>query len=267
LTSPSLPARLIEVWVAPLLQAIFWDVDGTLAETELEGHRAAFNAAFAEAALPWRWDRSSYLDWLAVPGGRERIASFLSQMEGEPPAAERLEALVSAKKRHYSALLRRGDIGLRDGVGRLIDAAAEAGVIQMVVTTSSRDAVQALMAGSLAPHAAAFRGWVCGDDVARKKPDPEGYRLAMAQTGVDPAAVLVVEDSTQGLAAARGAGLATLVTLSALSRHEGISAFPAAAAVVDGLGMPQRALTVLRGPACPQGMVTLSWLEQLLAQQ
>jgi beta-phosphoglucomutase-like phosphatase (HAD superfamily) len=147
-------------------------------------------------------------------------------------------------------------------VARLIGAAAAAGLTQIIVTTSSRAAVEALMAGSLAGVAGAFRGWISGDDVSLKKPDPQGYRLAMA--GLDPQRVVVVEDSTQGLAAARGAGLTTLVTLSSLSRHEGVGAFAAAAAVVDGLGAPDRPLALLHGPACPEGQVTLSWLERLL---
>jgi beta-phosphoglucomutase-like phosphatase (HAD superfamily) len=114
--------------------------------------------------------------------------------------------------------------------------------------------------------AGAFRGWVSGDDVSRKKPDPQGYRLAMglAGAGLDPQRVVVVEDSVQGLAAARGAGLTTLVTLSSLSRHEGVGAFATAAAVVDGLGAPDRPLALVHGPACPEGQVTLGWLERLL---
>jgi HAD superfamily hydrolase (TIGR01509 family) len=249
--------------VAPSLEAIFWDVDGTLAETELEGHRVAYNQALAEAGLPWRWDRARYLDDLGLSGGRERMARFLTNLEGSSPSEPLLDALVAAKKRHYAELMRSGSIPLREGVARLIGAAAAAGLTQIIVTTSSRAAVEALMAGSLAGVAGAFRGWISGDDVSLKKPDPQGYRLAMA--GLDPQRVVVVEDSTQGLAAARGAGLTTLVTLSSLSRHEGVGAFAAAAAVVDGLGAPDRPLALLHGPACPEGQVTLSWLERLLS--
>jgi len=249
--------------VAPSLEAIFWDVDGTLAETELEGHRVAYNQALAEAALPWRWDRARYLDDLGLSGGRERMARFVTDLEGSAPSERLLDTLVAAKKRHYAELMRSGSIPLREGVGRLIGAAA-AGLTQIIVTTSSRAAVEALMAGSLAGVAGAFRGWISGDDVSRKKPDPQGYRLALAGVGLDPQRVVVVEDSTQGLAAARGAGLTTLVTLSSLSRHEGVGAFAAAAAVVDGLGGPDRPLALLHGPACLEGQVTLSWLERLL---
>jgi HAD superfamily hydrolase (TIGR01509 family) len=249
--------------VAPSLEAIFWDVDGTLAETELEGHRVAYNQALAEAGLPWRWDRARYLDDLVVAGGRERMVRFLTDLEGLPPSASLLDELVAAKKRLYAELMRSGTIPLREGVVRLISAAAAAGLTQCIVTTSSRAAVEALVAGSLGELAGAFRGWICGDDVSCKKPDPQGYRLALA--GLDPQRVVVVEDSVQGLAAARGAGLTTLVTLSSLSHHGGVGSFAAAAAVVDGLGSSERPLALLHGPACPEGQVTLSWLERLLS--
>ena len=252
--------------MAPSLEAMFWDVDGTLAETELEGHRVAYNQAFADAGLPWRWDRARYLDDLGLAGGRERVARFLLDLEGRPPSGALLDAVVVAKKRHYAELMRSGSLPLRPGVARLIGDAAAAGLTQIIVTTSSRAAVEALLAGSLAEVAGAFRGFISGDDVSRKKPDPQGYRLALAQAGVelDPQRVVVVEDSVQGLAAARAADLTTLVTLSSLSRHEGLGAFAAAAAVVDGLGAPDRPLALLQGPDCPEGLVTLRWLERLL---
>jgi HAD superfamily hydrolase (TIGR01509 family) len=249
------------------LRAILWDVDGTLAETELAGHRLAFNAAFADHDLPWRWDRHTYRRLLAVGGGRERIAAWMEQQRvGNGPSDQGsalLDRLVASKKRHYGALLQRGQLPLRPGVARLIAAAASAGLAQWIVTTSSRSAVQALTQNSLGEQAGAFSGWICGDDVERKKPDPEGYRLALARMDL-AAGVLAVEDSPQGLAAATAAGVPTLITLSEVSRSEPLEAFAAAVAVVDGLGTEQQPLTVLRGPACPGGVATLSWLEQLL---
>ena len=253
-----------------VLRAILWDVDGTLAETELAGHRQAFNAAFADHGLPWHWDPTTYRRLLTVGGGRERIAAWMEQLSdgcgpGSPvPADELLDRLVASKKQHYSELLQQGHLPLRPGVARLIAAAAAAGLPQLIVTTSSRAAVQALIQSSLGDLASAFSGWICGDDVARKKPDPEGYRLALTRLGLAASAVLAVEDSPQGLAAAAAAGLPTLVTLSELTRSEPLQAFDAAVAVVDGLGTAQQPLTMLRGPACSGGVATLSWLEQLL---
>ncbi|MCS5691644.1 HAD-IA family hydrolase [Cyanobium sp. FGCU-6] len=252
--------------MAPPLAALFWDLDGTLAETEFDGHLPAFNQAFAERGEPYRWDPETYLRLLKVSGGRDRLRTWLRDQEGEAPAEQRLDGLVQAKQRHYTALVRAGSLPLRSGVERLITEAAEAGLTQAIVTASSRAAVEALAAGALASVSAAFRTWICGEDVIAKKPDPEGYRLALSRLALDPARVLVLEDSAGGLAAAHAAGLTCVVTLSRLSRHEPASAFRHARAVVNGLGsgegpapvaMPSKA----RGPAGP---ITLSWLQQLI---
>lgn len=253
--------------MAPRLHALFWDVDGTLAETELQGHRLAFNQAFVDLGLPWHWDPPTYLRLLAVAGGRERLAAFLTEREGSPPAPSLLDALVAAKQRHYAALLAGGGLSLRPGVARLIAAAAAAGLQQAIVTTSSRSAVAALLSGSLANQAEALPIWICGEDVRGKKPDPEAYRLALARTGLAPETVVVLEDSAQGLAAARGAELTTVVTLSCLSQPGGAAALPGAAAVINHLGDPEVPATLLHGLPWPQRWATLPWLEALLAQR
>ena len=243
--------------------ALLWDVDGTLAETELDGHRRAFNRAFAEEGLPWRWDAATYLEWLAISGGRERLRAFLSAREGQPPCEARIERLQARKQVHYGELVRSGGLALRPGVARLMRQAAAAGLPQAIVTTSGRQAVEALLAGAGAELRPALSFWICGEDVQRKKPDPEGYRAALARLALAPASALAIEDSRNGLLAASGAGLPCLVTLSLSSRHEaaaGPAAFEAALAVLDGLGSPQKPLRVLRGPACPEGQVTLAWL-------
>ena len=98
--------------------ALLWDVDGTLAETELEGHRLAFNRAFAEAGDPWCWDRRLYLELLRISGGRERLSAFLRQAEGTAPSLRRVEALQSAKQRHYTALVAAAAAAAAAGGGR-----------------------------------------------------------------------------------------------------------------------------------------------------
>lgn len=244
--------------------ALLWDVDGTLAETELDGHRLAFNRAFEQAHLPWRWDVGCYLDLLRISGGRERIAAFLEQKEGERPSGDRLDALQQWKQRHYRNLISEGEIQLRPGVRRLIEAAAAAGVQQAIVTTSGRSAVQSLLERQLPHHAQLFQFWICGDDVARQKPDPEAYRAALAQLDRPAGEVLAIEDSGNGYRAARAAGLRVLITRSASSTQEPLAEFAEAAAVVDGLGEADRPCGVLCGPACPEGLVTLSYLQRLL---
>ena len=244
-------------------EALLWDVDGTLAETELDGHRLAFNRAMAEAGLPWQWDPSLYLTLLQVTGGRERMAVFLEQAEGQRPSEDRLEALQCAKQRHYSELVAAGEIRLRPGVLRLMGAAAAAGVRQAIVTTSGRSAVEALLSRQLPQHQYWLDFWVCGEDVAAKKPDPQGYRRALERLACGADRVLAVEDSGHGVTAARGAGLTVLATRSASSSQEPVAHFAAAAALVDGLGDSASPCQVLRGPACPEGQITLSYLQQL----
>jgi HAD superfamily hydrolase (TIGR01509 family) len=240
-------------------------VDGTLAETEQQGHRRAFNRAFAEEGLRWRWDPPTYRRLLAVSGGRERLTAFLSRVEGQPPPTDLVERLVRRKQDHYVDLLRSGGVELRAGVARLIAEVAGRGIRQAIVTTSSRAAVEALVQAALADLRPAFAFWICGEDVRRKKPDPEAYRLACGRLAAAPAGVLAIEDSANGVAAAVGAGLPCLVTLSSLSRHEPPAAFSAAVAVLEGLERQGSAPLVRRGPPCPQGRVTLSWLEHLQA--
>ena len=244
--------------------ALLWDVDGTLAETELDGHRRAFNRAFAEAGLPWHWDPPLYLALLHISGGRERIRHYLEQVEGGPVAAERVEALQAAKQRHYSALVTAGELHLRPGVARLMAEAASAGLRQAIVTTSGRSAVTALLQRLLPQAGSCLSPWICGEDVAQKKPHPEAYTQALERLGLDPGLVLAIEDSGNGVAAATGAGLAVLVTRSASSAREPACAFAAAAAQLDHLGDPRQPCAVLAGPACPEGWVTLSYLQQLL---
>ncbi len=251
--------------MAAELAALLWDVDGTLAETELDGHRRAFNRAFADAGLPWHWDVPAYQRLVRISGGRERIAAFLTQVDGVAPPPERVEQLQAAKQRHYNDLVAQGALQLRPGVERLIRSAAAAGLVQAIVTTSGRTAVQALLDRLLPDHAACFALWVCGEDVPRKKPDPAAYARALSLLDLPAAGVIALEDSGNGVAAATGAGLTTLVTRSGASATEAPQVFAAAAVELDHLGEPHQFLTVQRGPACPQGWITLSYLQQLLA--
>ena len=247
------------------LRALLWDVDGTLAETERDGHRLAFNRAFAEAGLPIHWDAATYGHWLGISGGCERISAQLQDLEGRAPAQQRVADLQAAKQRHYRELVAAGTLQLRPGVGALIKEAQRAGIVQAIVTTSGRPAVQALAEHLLGPLQDAFSFWICGEDVSVKKPHPEAYRLASATLCArglaDSAAdVLVIEDSRHGLMAARGAGLACVVTLGHYSPGTLQDLQPAA--VVSQLGPGG---SVLHGPPCHRPAITLSYLQVLLA--
>jgi HAD superfamily hydrolase (TIGR01509 family) len=243
------------------LDALLWDVDGTLAETERDGHRRAFNRAFAEAGVPIHWDAHTYAHWLAIAGGRERIRAALLHQQKREPDPRLVETLQASKQAHYAALLAGGGLALRPGVQALLAAAAAAGLRQVIVTTSGRPAVQALLQQLLPDGADCFAFWVCGDDVSHKKPHPEAYLQAVERLGLPRERLLVLEDSPLGLAAASAAGLACVVTRSHYGAMEPLERFAAARAVLSGLGADDR---VLRGPACVPGVATLFYLQSLL---
>jgi HAD superfamily hydrolase (TIGR01509 family) len=243
------------------LQALLWDVDGTLAETERDGHRLAFNRAFADTGIPLHWDADRYGELLAISGGRERITAALEAAGGGPADPGLVADLQARKQRHYAALVADGELRLRPGVAELIAEASAARLVQAIVTTSGRPAVAALADHLLAGLAGCFRLWVCGDDVARKKPDPEAYLCALHQLGLPAEVALALEDSGHGLEAADRAGVACLLTPSHYGHAEPPERFLPARAVVSQLGA---GAVVLRGPACQGQRITLSYLQDLL---
>jgi HAD superfamily hydrolase (TIGR01509 family) len=253
-----------EANIAQALQALLWDVDGTLAETEFEGHRTGFNLAFQEVGLPWHWDRHTYRELLSVSGGRERLTAHRARRGEAPWSREELEQLMGIKQRHYIRLVAEGAVALRAGVAPLIAEVQADGIPQAIVTTSSRSAVAALMEGLGPSLAGAFAFWICGEEVARKKPDPQGYQMALTQLALDPESVLAIEDSVAGLEAATAAGLRCLITLSELSRQERPETFAKAVAVIDSLEVGGPSLPLVDGPARDQPGVTLTALHQLV---
>lgn len=201
------------------LDALILDVDGTLAETERDGHRPAFNEAFAAAGLDWHWDVDRYRDLLAVTGGKERIRAYAEVEDPEylarPDAGERIAALHADKTRRYVERVAAGAIPLRPGVARLVAEARAAGVRLAIATTTAPDNVLALLTHTFGPGAEAWFAVIgAGDVVPAKKPAPDVYRWVTDRLGVDPARCLAVEDSAVGLAAALGAGVPTVVTPS-----------------------------------------------------
>ena len=223
------------------LEAIIFDVDGTLAETE-EVHRAAFNLAFREAGLPWHWDQQLYARLLSITGGKERIRHFVDSqgidaLGAEPAAA--IALLHSAKPQQYADLIDRGAMQLRPGFAALLEDALRAGVRLAIATTTSLPNVEALLRAALGERAGSFFEIIAAaDTVAHKKPAPDIYLSVLAQMRIPASACLAVEDSHNGLLAALAAGIATLVVTSNYTRNQD---FPGAALVVDSLeGTPRR---------------------------
>jgi len=233
------------------LQALLFDVDGTLADTEPDGHRVAFNRAFADAGLDWDWDVPLYGELLAVAGGKERIAHYLQSRRpgfadfGAAGKDAFIAGLHQRKTSHYLDLLKQGGIPLRPGVERLLAEARAGGLRLAVATTTTPENVEVLLRTSLGDEAP---GWfeviAAGDMVPAKKPAPDVYEYALHALGLPAHACLALEDSRNGLLSAMDAGLRTLVSVNDYTRGQD---FSGAWRVVDHLGEPDDPATVLAG--------------------
>ncbi|MDE2604516.1 MAG: HAD-IA family hydrolase [Burkholderiales bacterium] len=207
------------------LRALVFDVDGTLADTE-RFHLQAFNEAFAAEGLDWRWDPALYTRLLEVSGGEERMLAYWREVRGGTVDIEGnamrdlIERVHLAKTAAYEAMVNEGLVTLRPGVLALMDEALARGLQLAIATTTSPVNVAALLRRAVGPHWRLQFPVVCDASTApRKKPDPQVYRQALEGLGLPAHACLAFEDSANGLRSARAAGMDTVVTPTAFTRH------------------------------------------------
>jgi HAD superfamily hydrolase (TIGR01509 family) len=225
-----------------MLRALIWDVDGTVAETERDGHLVAFNRAFEAMDLPWRWDDALYGKLLSVTGGRERLLYDMAARTEAPAALAARETLArelhQRKNALYADIVAQGGIAARPGVLSLMNECAQAGVVMAVATTTSTPNVVSLFSSLLGTNwRARFAAVVCAEDAPIKKPDPQAYLLALQLLKVRAQDAFALEDSPNGLVAARAAGIACGITRSAYFAD---ARFESAAWVRDDLASPQQ---------------------------
>ena len=201
-----------------MLQALIFDVDGTLADTEA-AHRAAFNLAFAQEGLDWVWDEPLYTRLLDISGGKERLLHYWTQRHPEvrdvdgAGVRDTIARLHELKTAAYEAMVNDGAVSLRPGVLHLIDAAGQAGLHLAIATTTSPVNIAALLRGAIGTDWRQFFGIVeDASTAAIKKPHPQVYLQTLQRLQLPAAQCLAFEDSANGLRAATGAGLATVIT-------------------------------------------------------
>ncbi|MBD3821587.1 MAG: HAD family hydrolase [Thiotrichales bacterium] len=247
------------------LQALLFDVDGTLADTERDGHRVAFNMAFEDAGLDWSWDEALYGELLAVTGGKERIRFYLDKFNTDFEKPENFDDFVKglheSKTNFYTQLMAEGKIPLRTGVERLIKEAREAGMRMAVVTTTTPANVTALLESTLGPDSESwFEVIAAGDIVPAKKPAPDIYHWALAQMNLTPEDAIAFEDSSNGIQSSAAANLKTIVTINEYTKDDD---FSDAVVVLDHMGEPGQPFTLLSGETFGQDYLDLALVHKI----
>jgi HAD superfamily hydrolase (TIGR01509 family) len=208
------------------IKAIFFDQDGVIIDTERDGHRVAFNQTFKEFGYDFEWSVEKYHELLQIAGGKERMRHYLHTdgfgVEVKPEEEDDLiKSMHKKKTQTFIELIESGKLPLRPGVKRLMQEAMDAGLRLVICTTSNEKAAQAVAYKILKDIK--FEFVLAGDIVSKKKPDPEIYNLALEKTGLEPEECVVVEDSRNGVLAAKAAKLHIVATTNVYTEKEDLS--------------------------------------------
>jgi HAD superfamily hydrolase (TIGR01509 family) len=254
-----------------MVKALIFDCDGVIADTERFGHLPAFNQTFEEFGLPVRWSEEEYGVKLKIAGGKERMASlltdeFVRQAHLPTSSEEQRKMLAEWHKRKtaiFKEIVQAGRLPGRPGIARIVGEAIANHWKLAIASTSAEESVRAILEHVVGQDHATHFEILAGDIIPKKKPAPDIYLLALERLRTSTEEAIVIEDSRNGLLAAIAAGLRCAVTLSSYTVNEDMQE---AILVVSHLGDPDNPMRVIanRGKATPGAYITLSDLEACL---
>ena len=243
------------------LKGVYWDLDGTIANTELEAHLPAFNLAFNDFNLNWNWDISTYVDLLKINGGRNRI-SYYSKLISKSLSNEVLKSIHERKQFHYINLVKKNKvISLKTGVYRLVKELHKKNIRQFIVTSSSKKQAN-LIINQLFKGFNPFEFIISSDDVEYHKPNPLPYLKAIKLSGIKYNRSIAFEDSSPGLRSSIAAKLPTIYIPSnipvIIDNDIILNCF------IDSLGNEDYKANVIKGPSLDGNYVNCDYLDKYL---
>ena len=242
------------------LKGVYWDLDGTIANTELEAHLPAFHHAFKDLHVDWNWDTKKYIQLLKINGGKNRIAHY-SKLNNDNFSDDLIFKIHEKKQFHYLELIKKNSVKFKTGVFRLIKELHRQKIRQFIVTSSSRNQVDLLLK-HLFNGFNPFEFIISSEDVELKKPNPLPYLKAVKLSGIKKNNSIVFEDSNPGLLSAITAKLPTIFVPSNIPTvlDENINLD----CILDTLGDENNMANVIKGPKLKKSYVDYSFLNEFL---
>jgi len=242
------------------LEGVYWDLDGTIANTELEAHLPAFNSAFNELGIDWNWDNNKYIQLLRINGGKNRIA-YYSKVNNLDISDDLITKIHEKKQFNYIEFIKKNCVNFKTGVFRLINELHRKKVRQFIVTSSSRKQVD-LLVECLFNGFNPFEFIISSEDVELKKPNPLPYLNAVQLSGIKKNNSIVFEDSNPGLKSSLAAKLPTIFVPSNIPMvlDENIKLD----CILDSLGDENNVANVIKGPKLKKSYVDYSFLSDYL---
>jgi len=243
------------------LEGIYWDLDGTLANTELEAHLPAFNKAFVALDLDWYWDEQTYVDLLKINGGKNRI-DFYSKLNKQNFSEDFIFKIHQEKQKNYLNLVKQGSVKLKTGVNRLINELKKKNIRQFIVTSSSKIQVNLLIDVLFGEKNNPFEFCIASEDVSHHKPNPTPYLKAITDSGINKSNSIVFEDSIPGVKSSMAADIPTICVKSNIPTNfdKDISL----RCIIDTIGDEKHNSEILLGPILEEKFITFKYLEKFL---